>query len=47
MTLINFYYISNEDKSKIYVGSTKKPLEVRLSEHIISHYNAKYKNKNI
>jgi hypothetical protein len=45
MTLINFYYISNEDKSKIYVGSTKKPLEVRLSEHIISHYNAKYKNK--
>ena len=46
MTLINFYYISNEDKSKIYVGSTKKPLEVRLSEHIIRHYNAKYKNKN-
>lgn len=44
--LINFYYISNKDKSKIYVGSTKKPLEVRLSEHIISHYNAKYKNKN-
>jgi hypothetical protein len=45
MTLVNFYKLVNNDESLIYIGSTKKPLEVRLSEHIISHYNAKFKYK--
>ena len=43
---INFYKIVNHDESLIYVGSTKKDLQVRLAEHIICHYNSKYKNKN-
>ena len=43
---INFYKIVNEGETMVYVGSTKKDLKVRLAEHIISHYNSKYKNKN-
>lgn len=43
--IINFYKLVNNDESLVYVGSTKKPLEVRLSEHIISHYIAKFKGK--
>lgn len=39
--LINFYKIVNHDASLIYVGSTKKPLLVRLAEHVLSHYRAK------
>ena len=27
-----------------YIGSTKKPLSVRLAEHIIIHYNHKFLN---
>jgi len=39
--IINFYKIINHDSSKIYVGSTKKPLLVRLAEHVLSHDRAK------
>jgi len=41
MTLINFYKIINHDSSLIYVGSTKKPLIVRLAEHVLHHHRAK------
>jgi hypothetical protein len=37
------YKLYNENQ--IYIGSTKKPLEVRLAEHIITHYNHTKGNK--
>ena len=36
------YKIFNDTKT--YIGSTKKPLAVRLAEHIIIHYNHKFLN---